>query len=337
MSRDLAAIDALFLALSARDPDTNRDRHGVFMRAGWHLDIKKFRLTCVQTFRPVVDDLARRGVASQAELPPSADLALYAATRDRQENRLNLARLWRLLPAGGALLAAQYNDLGAKSLEKDMKTLAGTVSVLCKFHSRAIVAVKPSQTDDTVLEQWLDLAQPAKVEGTNMVAVPGMFSAQRIDAGSALLARFLPADLAGYGADLGAGWGYLSHHVLSHAPRVAHIDMYEAEKLALDMARVNTQSFAGKTSFFWVDLQTERLKRRYDFILCNPPVHHLDVQDIDLGRRIVAAGLAALAPGGRMFVVANRHLPYEEIAVQAKTRLAMLAEAGGYKVLEMRA
>lgn len=338
MSHHQGAIDALFMALPAALSCAGARAlgRGVFLRAHWHRDIKTRDLVCVQSFKPPADDLARQGVTLEGELPPKADFALYLATRQKEENRYNLARLWALLPEGGIVLAAQHNNFGAKSLEKDLKSLAGDVSVLTKFHSRAIWAVKSGATDAELLGQWLALGRPVTVAGSSLAAAPGMFSAQGIDAGSALLARSLPTDLAGVGADLGAGWGYLSHHVLSHCLAVTHLDLYEAEKLALDMAKANLSGFATKTAFYWVDLQVQGLKRRYDFIVCNPPMHQLDVQDIALGQKIVSGGLAALAPHGRMFIVANRHLPYEELIVAAKANFNVLVDTDGYKVLQVR-
>ena len=42
----------------------------------------------------------------------------------------------------------------------------------------------------------------------------------------------------------------------------------------------------------------------------------------------------SLRPGGRLLLVANRHLPYEATLVQAFGSLRVLAEGGGFKVIE---
>ena len=79
---------------------------------------------------------------------------------------------------------------------------------------------------------------------------PGIFSWDRIDDGSALLARHLPDDLAGHVADFGCGWGYLARQMLQ--PAVTHIDLIDAEHLALDAARANITD--PRASFHWLDL-----------------------------------------------------------------------------------
>ena len=63
----------------------------------------------------------------------------------------------------------------------------------------------------------------ALVEGLGLWSQPGVFSWNRIDPGSALLAQTLPA-LSGKGADFGCGVGYLAHTVLA-SPAVTHLTL----------------------------------------------------------------------------------------------------------------
>lgn len=333
MSSSRGAIDALFLSAAAALGDA-APAGGVFLRAAPHAALRDFAPRCLQTFRPLYDALVQAGAGVEDSMPASAPYALYLCTRQREENRLNLARLWSLLPAGGALVCAQDNDLGAKAVEKDLRDLCGPVEVLSKYHSRALCVFK-ADADAALLAAWLSLEQPRRVAGTELVAAPGMFSWKDVDAGSALLAAHLPSSLGGRGADFGAGWGYLSHHALQACSGIAHIDLYEAEKTALDCAAQNLAPFGGRFSCHWADLQAQDFSPRYDFILCNPPVHHLDAQDVALGQVILSRGLSALKAGGRMYVVANRHLPYEALLASQGAQVRALANAAGYKVLEV--
>ena len=66
---------------------------------------------------------------------------------------------------------------------------------------------------------------------------PGFFSWDRIDIGSALLAKHLPETLEGDVADLGAGWGFLSEQILSKCHDIKSLDCYEADKDALEATR----------------------------------------------------------------------------------------------------
>ena len=78
---------------------------------------------------------------------------------------------------------------------------------------------------------------------------PGIFSWDRIDDGSALLARHLPDDLSGAVADFGCGWGYLSREVLARARWAStRLDLIDAEYRALEAARANLAGSARRRS-----------------------------------------------------------------------------------------
>ena len=88
-------------------------------------------------------------------------------------------------------------------------------------------------------------------------------------------------------------------------------------RAALDLARANLErlrdpSRAVAFGFHWHDVATG-LPARYDFIVSNPPFHQGRADEPDLGRAFIAAAAAALKPGGRLWLVANRHLPYEAV------------------------
>ena len=86
--------------------------------------------------------------------------------------------------------------------------------------------------------------------------------------------------------------------------------------------------------FLWHDV-TAGLARRYDFIVTNPPFHAHDRADRpELGQRFIEVAAQALRPGGRLFLVANRHLPYEHALSAHFAQIRVLAQQGGFKAIE---
>ena len=85
--------------------------------------------------------------------------------------------------------------------------------------------------------------------------------------------------------------------------------------------------------FLWHDV-TEGLPRTYDAIVSNPPFHRGREARSDLGQAFIAAASAALRPGGRFWLVANRHLPYEAALRAGFAGVRTVADEAGYKVLE---
>lgn len=224
-------------------------------------------------------------------------LALFATAHDRLED-------------GGILLVAMSNEAGAARFEKELAEAAGGVTSLQKHKCRAFHAVKSAAWDPQRLAGWRALGAAREVESTGFIVAPGVFSPQHADPGSALLAEHLPADLRGAVADLGAGWGYLSRAVAERCPAVKEIHLFEADARALACARGNLAGVTPELHFHWHDVAAG-LPGRYEAIVTNPPFHRGQTTDVGLGRAFLRQATAALRTGGRLFVVANRQLPYE--------------------------
>jgi len=308
-------------------------------RDGWPL--RRFdcsRLRCEQGFKPLADGLARAGleVVEELEADARAPLVLVLPPRQRDEARAMLARAVAHAAPGGRVLVAVANEEGARSRERELQQLAGLAGSLAKFHSRVFwTGPLDGRHDATLAAQWLQADAARPILDGRFRSRPGVFAWDRIDPASALLAAQLPADLAGHGADLGAGWGYLSSEVLARAPQVAALDLYEAEARALALARANLADARAQLQFHWHDVTAGLPRGGYDFIVSNPPFHGHDRGDRPgLGQRFIEVAAQALRPGGRLLLVANRHLPYEATLGAVFPQLVVLAEGGGFKVIQ---
>ncbi len=300
-------------------------------------------LVCEQSFKPFADALIDAGVdPGIATDDERFDLVMILPTRQRDETRALLVQAASRVSAHGTILTAAANNEGARSLQDDAARLFGSVQSISKHKCRAMWSDANARRLDTELANaWTQAVTPRLVPDTALYGAPGVFSWDRIDPGSALLATHLPADLQGRGADLGAGWGYLSAQVLQRCSGVDALDLYEAERLALDLAQRNLQRLLRAAAaqpvleYFWHDVR-RGLKHQYDFVISNPPFHVGRADEPDLGRQFIRAAAAALRPGGRFWMVANRHLPYENELRQLFAHGQVHAENGGFKVIEAR-
>jgi 16S rRNA (guanine1207-N2)-methyltransferase len=251
---------------------------------------------------------------------------LLLLTKHKEENFANIARGWDLLAPGGTLVCSGANDDGAASLQRSVGKIFGLASALSKFHCRVFWFVKG---DGTPPDYWRQLATLQRVEG-GWLSQPGLFSWDRIDDGSALLAHHLPADLLGHVGDFGCGWGYLAREVLARSPAIARIDLVDAEHRALEAARANIPD--PRASFHWLDLASEPAPAVYDAIVCNPPFHAGRAAVPALGQAVIEAAARALKPGGKLFMVANRGLPYEAILKRHFASFETLADNNKFRV-----
>lgn len=347
MNHDQAPLQALMLPFETGV--LARPQGGVlFLRArdGWPLHATAMPgLVVAQGYKPESDALLRAG----HELADDGDTAAFPAVlllppRQREEMRALFAQALDRCRDGGLVVASIANDAGAKSGEADLRKLAGLDGSLAKYHCRVFwVRKDPARIDAALLAQWRSLDAPRPIEEPRVpqgrfLSRPGVFAWNRIDPASALLAAQLPTDLSGDGADLGAGWGYLALASLQRNPGIRRLDLYEAEARALDLARANLAAAApsAELDFLWHDV-TAGLPRSYDFIVSNPPFHAHDRADRpELGQRFIEVAAQALRPGGRLYLVANRHLPYEAAFATHFRDVRVLAQQDGFKAIEAR-
>jgi 16S rRNA (guanine1207-N2)-methyltransferase len=345
-SSDDAPLQTLFLPFSSgalRWPEGPV----AFLRArdGWPLREQAGgrEVDCEQSFAPFAQPLQQAAgwtvsgqlddVAGRGRYP----LVLVLPPRQREEARALFARALALVAEGGRIVACQHNNEGARSGEGDLKQLAGLGGSLTKNHCRVFwTAPLQGQHDVDVAKRWgaLDAVRP--IVGGRFLSRPGVFAWDRIDPASALLAEHLPADLAGRAADLGAGYGYLSRELLERCPKITALDLYEAEKRALDLAELNLAPPPRPVPlrFLWRDV-TAGIEPDYDVIISNPPFHTPSRADRpDIGQRFIAVAAQALRSGGRLYVVANRHLPYEYTLNESFGAVRVVAERDGFKLVE---
>jgi 16S rRNA (guanine1207-N2)-methyltransferase len=334
-----AALDSYF----SRHPEVLAGENAaIVFRAvpGAYLDRLQGRpVQCLQSDKPAADALARLGLTVSAEPEPPAGLAIVFATKHKEETLYHFARAVSVLDEGGTLIVSAANDLGAPSLERRCAELLGGVETYSKHKCRVFRGRKEAaRLNHGLLEAWLRLGEWQPIAGTDLVSRPGVFSWKSVDSGSRLLAQHLPDDLAGRGADLGAGYGYLSRELLARPHRIAELHLFEAERKALDAAERNLAGHTGNTAvhYHWADVTAGLPVDGLDFVVMNPPFHIGREAVSALGRAFVRAALGALRPDGRLFLVANRHLPYEGEIQAMSGRVESKIEGGGFKVIVAR-
>lgn len=299
--------------------------------------------TCVQGLRPLADELEAWGHAVQPELPATLamdfDVVLGLPPRQRDLARACLARAVAAVRPGGQVRMAMTNLEGARSGERDLRALMGTLESESRNKCRVFGGtLDPAAVDRSLLDAWLALDAPRPILQDRYISRPGLFAWNRVDAASMLLAAHLPSDLAGQVADLGAGYGFLACEALRRNPGIRAMHLYEADARALAPARENlrrvqaTLDHEVAVAVHWHDV-TRGLPRRHDAIVCNPPFHEGRADRPQLGQAFIEAAAGALERGGQLWLVANRHLPYEATLARHFRVVHAMAERDGFKVI----
>lgn len=291
-------------------------------------------LHLVQGFRPHFRALQASGFSVTPQAEGSAfDMALILAGRHRGQNELRIAEALERVTPGGLIVVAGGRDEGIASLRKRIDELVPLDGHMPKYHGIAFWFRRPAAAGAAAT---LRAANPALLVDRRFHTAPGMFSFDKIDNGSRLLVENLPVDLRGSVADFCAGWGYVAAEVAARSPGISRLDLYEADFASLEAAKGNVGKGTVEPRFFWIDLLGEAVERRYDAIVMNPPFHRSRATEPEIGAGMIRAAAKALKPGGRLFMVANRQLPYEPVLAAAFSSHAEIARDGMFKIFAAR-
>lgn len=304
------ALETLLLALR-EDGAPATPARALLLGAEPHPDFATWPdLTGWQPFKPHAAAWDRTGLhradAPQGRFP--LVMALPGKARDEILAWFALAR--DHLAPGGTLTVALPNTAGAARFEKEFARACANFRSVQKHKCRAFQATDDGSWDENIFAAWRATGARRTIPGTVFQVEAGVFSADHIDPGSALLAGHLPAHLRGEVADLGAGWGFLTDALLQRCPGVTTVDLFEADARALACARDNLRHYDRSLSFHWHDV-CAGLPGTYDAVVMNPPFHQGQDTRVSVGLAFIAAAAGALRRGGTLWLVANRQLPYE--------------------------
>ena len=268
-----------------------------------------------------LDDLADGSCAAMTVLAPQGVL----------ERRFTLAHALRALGPGGRLTALAPKDRGGQRLAKELAVFGCAAEQISRRHHRICTSVRPELP--TGLDEAIAAGGPQVPPALGLWSQPGIFSWDRPDSGSRMLVRHLPP-LAGAGADFGCGVGLLSLAALE-SPALQHISLIDIDRRAIDSARRNVLD--RRAEFMWCDVrQAIDGIQELDFVVMNPPFHDGGAEDRSLGEAFIRGAAAVLKPGGRCWLVANRHLPYETQLKASFANVRQVEQGEGFKIYEAR-
>jgi 16S rRNA (guanine1207-N2)-methyltransferase len=276
-----------------------------------------------RNFKPDYDVFAATGVEVTIAATGPADMVHVTLPRSRELGRGLIAQAERIAPDGIVIVDGAKTD-GIDAMLKFAKSRTTIDGQLSKAHGKIFWFTSGSAFEDCTLPE------PAAVD-EGWITQPGVFSADGPDAGSRALVAALPKSLKGRGADLGGGWGYLTRHLLE-CPGVTHVDLIEADKRALDCARMNVTGES--VAFHWADATTWGEAGSLDWVIMNPPFHTSRTSDASLGQAFIRAAARLLKPKGALFMVANRHLPYETTLAASFGLVQELNGDSRFKILQ---
>lgn len=246
-------------------------------------------------------------------------MALVTLPREKARAKSWIAQASRAVGSGVVVVdGAKTDGVDAilRAVKGRTKSILGQVS---KAHGRCF------WFSGGMFDDWL----PQMQDIGGFSTYPGVFSADGPDPGSRALLAHLPV-LSGRIADLGAGWGFLSQTILQN-DSVSELHLVEADNDAISCARQNISD--ARARFHWSDVTTWAPKIKMHAVVMNPPFHEGRKGKPELGQAFIQTAARILMPKGQLYMVANRHLPYETTLQAAFSKITSINTSGRFKVI----
>ena len=162
---------------------------------------------------------------------------------------------------------------------------------------------------------------------------PNVFSREKLDVGSrfllANLNRLAPAERV---TDLACGNGVLGLAALRLGLSGALVACDEsAMAVACATENINVHSDSTDVEIVHRD-GLLGITANSDLVLCNPPFHLQQTVDDFAGRRLLDQAADYLDAGGRLCLVANRHLNYQQLLRRRFERVELVAENSKFRI-----
>jgi 16S rRNA (guanine1207-N2)-methyltransferase/23S rRNA (guanine1835-N2)-methyltransferase len=170
-----------------------------------------------------------------------------------------------------------------------------------------------------------------------------VFSREKLDQGARFFLQHLPTLQDGQTViDLGCGNGVLALCLLSQIKESQTKDValwcYDESYMAVESAKLsigyNLPQQLHQCHFVVDDCLTRHSDNSCDWVLCNPPFHQQQAITSHIASQMFSDAKRVLKPGGRLRIVANRHLAYYESLKRLFGNCRQLAADPKFIILE---
>ncbi|MGA9699298.1 MULTISPECIES: class I SAM-dependent methyltransferase [Acinetobacter] len=222
-------------------------------------------------------------------------------------------------------------ERAAKQLQPYGKALKLDSARHCQMWQLTIESTVTAKT----LADWAQQYTVATPRGDlTICALPGVFSQNRLDLGTAVLLPFLSQVTSGKIADFGCGAGVISAYLAKLNPknRIFAMDV-DAFALASTRMTFEKNDLAPEQLEITAVTGIEDAPLFLHAIVSNPPFHQGIQTNYNASESLCKTSRRHLKSGGELWIVANRFLNYPLLIEQNFGQCTTKADQQGFKVL----
>lgn len=293
-----------------------------------YTDSKVAQLATVQNC--AINDVTKPRWGNILEPWHDASLIVLKLTKSIGYLEFQLAKISQLQTPCKIIAAGKTTQVTSNVLKLFEKYFSDVTTSLAKKKSRLIFASHNGQSAKRFEKYPTQISWPEL--SVSLKSHANVFAGEQLDIGGRFLAENLPQIQTNQVVvDLGCGNGLLSLACLKQLESSevkAQLILSDESLMAIESARMNVEdnfpSLVEMCQFRQEDCMSEQPHDSVDIVLCNPPFHQQNTITEHIAKQMFRRASECLVQGGQLYVVANRHLPYQ---AELKKRF------GGFKVV----
>ena len=260
------------------------------------------------------------------------DLVIIQFPKSKAELTFTLAMVSASLSKECLVLIVGENKSGIKSIEKlTTQQLSDCAKIDSARHCLLFAANMLPAQESFILERWLKpYSFTINETAINVVALPGVFSHNRLDIGTQVLLENLPKKVSGDILDFGCGAGVIASYYGKTFPN-ANLHLLDVSALALYSAQ-ETLKLNNLTGQVFPSNSLSDVKGKYNYVISNPPFHQGLKTNYQATETFLSKIKPHLKPRGHVIVVANSFLRYQPIMEEEIGRTQVLAKEKGFSL-----
>lgn len=263
------------------------------------------------------------------------DQAIVFVPKSKELLNYLLHNIVSRLSEGASIFLVGEKKAGVERAAKQLQPFGKSIKLDSARHCQMWQLTLDKTVQAKSLADWAQQYNVATPNGDlTICALPGVFSQNRLDVGTAVLLPYLSQVTSGKIADFGCGAGVISAYLAKLNPK-NRIFAMDVDAFALESTRM---------TFAQNKLAPEQLEIKavsgiedaplfLHAIVSNPPFHQGIKTDYNASENLCKTSRRHLKSGGELWIVANRFLNYPILIEQNFGHCTTKADQQGFKVL----